>query len=179
MNHQYAIQQQMMRSSVTVVSSSNGVVCPKPHRVSRFNTALYDPVCPLQWHVSQQQETCDAKAVNELLDIILAKGVNADGVEKQSAASAAGLVSSSPPFFSGSPPSRVSNPLIQDARFGHEVVTVSPRAVSIPSGLGSSPSSARMGGCVRDNFANNPAVRVEGFDCFNRNRRIGSIPTFA
>ncbi|GAA0152220.1 hypothetical protein LIER_10753 [Lithospermum erythrorhizon] len=175
MNHQYAAEKMMQCS----VSSSNGLVCPKPRRVSRFNTNLYDPGLPLQWHVSQQQEACDAKAANELLDIILAKGGDGDGVEQPAAATAAQLASS-PPFFSGSPPSRVSNPVIQDARFGHEVVPLSPRALSIPSGLGSSPSpSARMGGCVRANFANNPVVRVEGFDCFNRDRRVGSIPALA
>lgn len=94
-------------------------------------------------------------------------------------------VASSPPFFSGSPPSRVSNPLIQDARFGDEKVNpISPRAIPIPSGLTGSPSStssaARMsGGCVRANFGNNPAVRIEGFDCLDRDRRNCSIPALA
>lgn len=96
-------------------------------------------------------------------------------------------VASSPPFFSGSPPSRVSNPLIQDARFGDEkVAPISPRAIPIPSGLTGSPSSTssaaapRMsGGCVRANFGNNPAVRIEGFDCLDRDRRNCSIPALA
>lgn len=95
--------------------------------------------------------------------------------------SSAAQVASSPPFFCGSPPSRVSNPLIQDARFGDEKVTpVSPRAIPIPSGMASSPSaSTRKGGCVRVNFGNNPAVRVEGFDCLDRDRRNCSIPALA
>ena len=90
-------------------------------------------------------------------------------------------VASSPPFFSGSPPSRVSNPLIQDARFGDEKVNpISPPTVSVPSGLSSSPSSsARKGGCIRANFGNNPAVRIEGFDCLDRDRRNCSIPALA
>ncbi|KAI5677622.1 hypothetical protein M9H77_08572 [Catharanthus roseus] len=103
------------------------------------------------------------------------------GVVSPSVADPIKSLPSSPPFFCGSPPSRVSNPLIQDARFGDERVTpVSPRAIPIPSGLGASPSSARMsGGCVRANFGNNPAVRIEGFDCLDRDRRNCSIPALA
>ncbi|XP_027100356.1 uncharacterized protein [Coffea arabica] len=152
------------------------VVCPKPRRVGGLNPAMADPIRPLRWHVSHQQEVCDAKAGAELLDIILAKG--GYGTEQPSCTQAA----SSPPFFSGSPPSRVSNPLIQDARFGDERVTpVSPRAIPIPSGLASSPSSSarKAGGCVRANFGNNPAVRIEGFDCLDRDRRNCSIPALA
>lgn len=86
----------------------------------------------------------------------------------------------SPPFFCGSPPSRVSNPLIQDARFGDEKISpISPLSM-IPnptSGMSSPSSSARKGGC---NYGNKPAVRVEGFDCLDRdNRRNCSIPALA
>lgn len=91
-------------------------------------------------------------------------------------------VASSPPFFSGSPPSRVANPLIQDARFGDEKLTPFPSLAPIPppSGLSSpTSSSARKGGCVRANFGNKPAVRVEGFDCMDRDRRNCSIPALA
>ncbi|CAI9756067.1 unnamed protein product [Fraxinus pennsylvanica] len=152
------------------------VVCPKPRRVGLIQAATAfngPPTGPLRWHSSHQLEACDAKAGNELLDIIFAKGgFGAD----QSVAQ----VASSPPFFSGSPPIRVSNPLIQDARFGDEKVTpVSPRAIPTPSGLASSPSSTRKVGCVRANFGNSPAVRIEGFDCLDRDRRNCSIPALA
>ncbi|KAL3501719.1 hypothetical protein ACH5RR_036168 [Cinchona calisaya] len=154
------------------------VVCPKPRRVvpGFNNPAITDHIRPLRWHVSHQQEVnYDAKAGAELLDIILAKG--GYGAEQPYTQAA-----SPPPFFCGSPPSRVSNPLIQDARFGDEKVTpVSPRAIPIPSGLASSPSSSarKGGGCVRANFGNNPAVRIEGFDCLDRDRRNCSIPALA
>ncbi|KAL3510782.1 hypothetical protein ACH5RR_030183 [Cinchona calisaya] len=156
------------------------VVCPKPRRFGSFNHAVVtDSIRPLRWHVSHQQEVCDAKAGADLLDIILAKG--GYGAEQPSLSCT--QVASSPPFYSGSPPSRVSNPLIQDARFGDEKVTpVSPRAIPIPSGLAStSPSSSarKAGGCVRANFGNNPAVRIEGFDCLDRDRRNRSIPALA
>lgn len=95
------------------------------------------------------------------------------------------VVTSSPPFFCGSPPSRAANPLIQDARFGDENFSpLSPPSwVVVPaaaSGLPPSPSSsARKGGCVRANFGNNPVVRIEGFDCLDRDRRNCSIPALA
>ncbi|KAL2546450.1 hypothetical protein Fot_15683 [Forsythia ovata] len=176
MNH-CTIQQSTFAACEEMKGKKEAVVCPKPRRVGLIHaaTAFNDPCStrPLRWHSSHQLEACDAKAGNELLDIILAKGgFGAD----QSVAQ----VASSPPFFSGSPPSRVSNPLIQDARFGDEKVTpVSPRAIPTPSGLAPSPSSTRKGGCVRANFGNSPAVRIEGFDCLDRDRRNCSIPALA
>ena len=129
--------------------------------------------------ISYQPEGFESKAGPELLDIIFSsKGVsdhNTSGAQ----------LASSPPFFSGSPPSRVSNPLIQDARFGDEKASpVSPRSMipnPMSSGVSSANSaSARKGGCLRANFGNKPAVRVEGFDCLDRdNRRNCSIPTLA
>ncbi|KAL3636077.1 hypothetical protein CASFOL_020624 [Castilleja foliolosa] len=152
------------------------VVCPKPRRLGLLHATLNEPsyLRPLKWNSSHHQEFFDAKAGNELLDILLAKGNNCGGADQS-----ATPIASSPPFFCGSPPSRVSNPLIQDSRFGDEKCTpVSPRAIPTPSGL--SPSSARKpGGCVRANFGHNSAVRVEGFDCLDRDRRNCSIPALA
>ncbi len=85
---------------------------------------------------------------------------------------------SSPPYFCGSPPSRSVNPLIQDARFGDE--KVAPSVIPSPSGVSSPSSSSRKGGCVRMKYGLKPAaVRVEGFDCLNRDRQNSSIPAFA
>ncbi|KAL8035185.1 hypothetical protein ABFX02_12G080600 [Erythranthe guttata] len=166
------------------VEKKEKVVCPKPRRLGVINTITHDYAFarPLRWHVSHQQEDYDAKAGNELLDIILAKG---NSGKDQSIPQ----IASSPPFFSGSPPSRVSNPLIKDTRFGDDkinplsprVITPTPAPAPAPSGATapSPSSSARKGGCVRANFGNNPAVRVEGFDCLDRDRRNCSIPALA
>ncbi|XP_061339458.1 uncharacterized protein LOC133286120 [Gastrolobium bilobum] len=157
------------------------VICPKPRRVGLFNFAVTDhPARALRWHLSCQAEPCDSKSSgSNPLDTILTKEGDCD-IEQSCP-----LVASSPPFFCGSPPSRVANPLIQDARFGDENFSpLSPSSwVVIPSpssGLPPSPSSsARKGGCVRSNFGSNPAVRVEGFDCLDRDRRNCSIPALA
>ncbi|XP_010263832.1 PREDICTED: uncharacterized protein LOC104601984 isoform X2 [Nelumbo nucifera] len=161
------------RSSFSISERKDLVVCPKPRRLGLLNHAINDSIRPLRWHFSQP-DFCESKAGTELLDIILTKG--SYGVE-QSAAQAA----SSPPFFCGSPPTRATNPLIQDARFGEEKLTsLAPVPIPTPSGLSSSPSSsARKGGCVRATFGNNPAVRIEGFDCLDRDRRSCSIPAVA
>ncbi|KAF8407812.1 hypothetical protein HHK36_006948 [Tetracentron sinense] len=178
MNH-CAIQQnayaacEEMRSCVPISDRKDPVFCPKPRRLGHLNPTINDPIRPLRWNLSYQTEICDSKAGTELLDIILSKG--GYGAEQSPT-----QVASSPPFFCGSPPSRAANPLTQDARFREEKITpVSP--IPIPSGLSSSPSSsARKGGCVRTKFGHKPAaVRVEGFDCLDRDRRNRGIPAVA
>ncbi|WOH13361.1 hypothetical protein DCAR_0832871 [Daucus carota subsp. sativus] len=166
-----------MRSSVAVAVSVSDkrdtVVCPKPRRVGLINSFVDEPLRPVRWPMSHQSDFCESKAGNELLDIILSKGGYT--VEQSST-----QASSPPSFFCGSPPSRVSNPLIQDARFGDEVNQVSPWAVPIQPGMPASPSaSSRKGACGRANFGNKPVVRIEGFDCLDRNSRHCSIPTMA
>ncbi|XVF44165.1 hypothetical protein PTKIN_Ptkin02bG0098800 [Pterospermum kingtungense] len=155
------------------------MVCPKPRRLGLLNNSFNDhPVRSLRWQLSHQAELCDSKAGSDLLDMILTKG--GCGVEQTCT-----QVASSPPFFCGSPPSRVANPLIQDAKFGDEkIITPLSQLSSIPppSGLSSSSpssSSSRKGGRVRVNFGNKPAVRVEGFDCLDRDRRNCGIPALA
>ncbi|PWA98157.1 hypothetical protein CTI12_AA022050 [Artemisia annua] len=179
----FASSRDEMRSSVSLsVTFDNGepMVCPKPRRLSLFSSTANEPVRPLRWQMCYQSEGFESKAGPELLDIIFSsKGVS------DHTSGAATQLASSPPFFSGSPPSRVSNPLIQDARFGDEKASpVSPRSMipnPMSSGVSSAnSSSARKGGCLRANFGNKPAVRVEGFDCLDRdNRRSCSIPTLA
>ncbi|KAJ4961216.1 hypothetical protein NE237_021126 [Protea cynaroides] len=166
------------RNAVSISDRKDAVVCPKPRRLGGFNHMVHD-ARPLRWQLSSHQaELCDSKAGSELLDIILTKG--GYGAEQST------HVASSPPFFCGSPPSRAANPLIQDARFGDEKLTSSslllaPVPVPVSSGLAPSPSSsARNGGCARMKFGPKPAaVRIEGFDCLDRDRRNCSIPAVA
>nr|ADK13071.1 conserved hypothetical protein 14 [Hevea brasiliensis] len=138
------------RGLVSIFDSKGPVVCPKPRRVGILAN---NPSRPLRWHMSHQAEMCDSKAGAELLDIILMK--DGHGTEQS------------------------ANPVIQDARFGDEKLTpVSPLLIPSPSSL-SSPTS-RKGGCVRMKFGLKPAaVRVEGFDCLNRDRQNSSIPAMA
>ncbi|XXG83778.1 hypothetical protein AAC387_Pa10g1459 [Persea americana] len=161
-----------MRNTVSISDRRDTVVCPKPRRLGLLGNGFNDPIRPLRWHLSHQPESTDSKAGMELLDIILTKGgYGSDQPMSQ--------VASSPPFFCGSPPSRAANPLVHDARFGEEKLPVP--SLPIPSGLSmspSTPSSARKG-CVRSKFGPTAAtVRVEGFDCLDRdrqNRRISAV----
>ncbi|VVA94485.1 unnamed protein product [Arabis nemorensis] len=169
-------------SSSSVVERDQTVVCPKPRRIGLRNpTTIYEqqhhPSRSLRCYFSHQVELCESKAETDILDIILTKedgyGGGGEQVHKQ-------VLDSRSPFLCGSPPSRVSNPLTQDARFRDEITLVSS---PIPTPLGlppSSPSSSgRKGGCVRGNFGNSPAVRIEGFDCLDRDSRNCSIPALA
>lgn len=164
-----------MRSPVSVSDWRDSVVCPKPRRLGLLAHAVTDPIRSLRWQISHQAEACDSKAGIELLDIILAKGAHgSDGTM--------GQVASSPPFFCGSPPSRAPNPLVHDARFGDEKLTPL-TAPPTPAGKSSSPStssSSARKGCVRTKFGLAPAaVRIEGFDCLDRDRRSCRISAVA
>ncbi|XP_057528681.1 uncharacterized protein LOC130807484 [Amaranthus tricolor] len=170
------VSREEMNGFVSITDRRDLVVCPKPRRVG---VHINDPSRPHRWYLGHHSELSDSRAGSELLDIILSKGVH--GAERSST-----QVASSPPFFCGSPPSRVSNPLIQDVRFREEKQLIPPFSplpsspIQPVSGSASSPnSSSRKGGCVRANFGNNPAVRVEGFDCLDRDRRNCSIPALA
>jgi hypothetical protein len=136
----------------------DSVICPKPRRLGISNpwvVAHHDIIRPQRLSLNHQAEIGDSKAGAELLDIILTKG----RCEKLGS-----IVASSPPFFCGSPPSRASNPVIQDARFGDERIQPPFYVVAPPS-----PSSHISG---RMKFGHTPAaVRVEGFDCLSRDRR--------
>ncbi|KAF8052616.1 hypothetical protein N665_1533s0002 [Sinapis alba] len=141
------------------------VVCPKPRRIALRNHSHHHhhPARSLRCYFSHQQlEVCESEAETDILDIILTK----DGYGTK-------ILDSPSPFLCGSPPSRVANPLTQDARFRDELSPV-------PTPLGQPQSSSgRQGGCVRGNFSNRPVVRIEGFDCLDRDSRNCSIPALA
>ncbi|KAA8542706.1 hypothetical protein F0562_023795 [Nyssa sinensis] len=151
---------EMMGPSISV---SDSVVCPKPRRLGLLNPSMNDQIRPSRWQINHQAEICDSKAGTELLEIILTKGNY--GAEKSNI-----HVASSPPFFCGSPPSRASNPVIQDAQFGIEK----------HSPLAPAPIQASSSSCVRMKFGQKPAaVRIEGFDCLSHDRRNCSISAVA
>ncbi|KVH89156.1 hypothetical protein Ccrd_008860 [Cynara cardunculus var. scolymus] len=136
----------------------NDVVCPRPRRVDRLNLYVNDSIISRssprwqQYYAIDGSDLCDSEAGTHLLDLIFTKEcfVAADRASN--------------PFFCGSPPSRASNPLIQDARFANE----NPWPLS--TGFEVSPSSSAR---ARVKFGQMPApVTVEGF-----NRR--GISTFA
>uniref|UniRef100_A0A0A9CM22 Uncharacterized protein n=1 Tax=Arundo donax TaxID=35708 RepID=A0A0A9CM22_ARUDO len=149
-------------ASAAAGDARSPLFCPKPRR----------PVAPLRCH--QSGSYSDAGAGMDLLDLLLSKG-------EESGLSAA---SPQPPLFCGSPPRRASNPVVHDSRFGMDCPPMSmpmpalpvaaPMAASRPTPRPSaapsmSPRSAA--GCARTRFAFQPAaVRVEGFDCLDRNR---------
>ncbi|KAF8022527.1 hypothetical protein BT93_F0138 [Corymbia citriodora subsp. variegata] len=149
------------------------VVCPKPRRFGLLNQSMDDPIRPLRRHFNHLAEVGDSTAGTELLDIILTKG--GYGGERSAAP-----VASSPPFFCGSPPCRVSNPVIQDAQFGTEQFIPSSPAPPSPSSLSARKAGGGGGGSVRMKVGHKPAaVRIEGFDCLGRDRRNCSISALA
>lgn len=157
-----------MRGFVSVSDRRESVVCPKPRRVGVLSNNPFRP------QISHRSEICKSKAAAELLDLILKK--EDYELEPQSPMA----IASTPPFFAGSPPRRAENPLVQDARFRDEKITpIMALPAMSPSGLPSPSASARKG-CARMKFGLKPAaVRVEGFDCLNRDSKNSSIPAVA
>ncbi|EOA38616.1 hypothetical protein CARUB_v10010468mg [Capsella rubella] len=157
-----------MRRNAAVNDRRDAVICPKPRRVGVLN---HHSSRSLRWQLNHQMELCESNSGSEILDFILAKGGCGDQDQTMT----------SPLFFTGSPPSRVSNPLTKDSLFRQELLAVAPQAPSTPRGTQPQPpSSPRNGSCVRAaaSFGNNPQVRVVGFDCDRRSRNR-SISTLA
>ncbi|KAJ6718766.1 hypothetical protein OIU79_006603 [Salix purpurea] len=177
MNH-CAIQQnafstrEEIRSSVSVPVSDrrDPVVCPKPRRLGLLNN---HPARSIRFQLRLKKSgpgpiaTAKISTVKEFIADVFGPSINL-------------AASSPPPFFCGSPPSRVANPLIQDARFGDEKFSPPSPVTPIPPTMGLSSSlSPRKGGLVRANFGNKPGVIIEGFDCLDRDRRNCRIPALA
>jgi len=120
-------------------------------------------------------ELCESNSGSEILDFILTKGGGGGGEQDQTR-----TVMTPPLFFTGSPPSRVSNPLTKDSLFREELLMVASPSPSTPRATKPQPpSSPRNGSCVMaaTSFGNNPVVRVVGFDCDRRssNRSISTL----
>ncbi|PIN23734.1 hypothetical protein CDL12_03549 [Handroanthus impetiginosus] len=122
------------------------VVCPKTRRVRPSN--FTNSTVPFRFHLRNDVVVFDSKPVAELLDPIFHK----EGFEGEHCA----IVSSSPPFFLGSPPCRAPNPLVHDAHFRIENLSTT---VPSPYDSGKRPSAHS-----KVKFGNKQAVvRVEGF----------------
>nr|XP_011464112.1 PREDICTED: uncharacterized protein LOC101315339 isoform X2 [Fragaria vesca subsp. vesca] len=172
-HHQLPLKLQETSSALSVCeemrTARDSVVCPQPRRFGLRNATFHDPVRSLRWHLGHQGELCDSKAASDALDSILTKGVEPFSFTE---------IGSPHPFFNGSPPGRVANPLIRDDRFGSETLTpVSP--LSPVSSSSPSSSTRSGGGFVRAIFGSKPTVRVEGFDCLDRDSRNCRIPSLA
>ncbi|KAH7352433.1 hypothetical protein KP509_19G044800 [Ceratopteris richardii] len=120
-------------------SADEKIICPKPQRVAVSNLRSVDAIKPMR-HVRSMSpvERDGSDAGCEILDIFL---------RKSSPFAAFGC---SPPIFSGSPPSRATNPLVRDTQFLRSHYPTVDRQVSVPSNVPAKPA---------------PIVRVEGFDC--------------
>ncbi|KAK5824360.1 hypothetical protein E1A91_A06G054100v1 [Gossypium mustelinum] len=158
-----------MRGLIAVTGHQKGgaVVCPKPRRIGVPAINLNKP---WRFHTNHQADVSDSISGVDPLDIIL---VNKDlGTEQEQS------IASTPPYFWGSPPSRSANPLVQDVRFGDERLGHALWTLQTPS-LSSS-SSAGKGERIKMKFGLTSAtVRVEGFDCLNRDGQNSRIPATA
>ncbi|XP_010532239.1 PREDICTED: uncharacterized protein LOC104808279 [Tarenaya hassleriana] len=163
------------------------VICPKPRRIGLFRNPAtvhdhyyhHHPVRSPRCHFSHQMELCESKEEIDILDMILdgfgREVEDEDEAHTQVIGEPEDGFSTPPPFFCGSPPSRVANPLTKDARFIDDIgITMIQQ-----------PPSPRKG-CIRGNFrkvsadaAAAAAVRIEGFDCLDRDSRNCSIATLA
>ncbi|KAG0499082.1 hypothetical protein HPP92_003773 [Vanilla planifolia] len=85
---------------------------------------------------SPKQDPCGSKAGIDFLEFFLSKGAESPSMPL--------------PFFCGSPPTRSSNPVVHDARFGEDRPVLSLPSPKLGLTVGGSPLSPRnSGGCSR------------------------------
>ncbi|KAL1216310.1 hypothetical protein V5N11_030549 [Cardamine amara subsp. amara] len=157
-----------MRRNSAVSDRRNAVICPKPRRVGVLNHLSSRP---LRWQLSNQLESCESNSGSEILDLILAK--SGGGEEDPTR-----TVMTPPLFFTGSPPSRVSNPLTKDSLFREGLLAVANPPLTPRATKPQPPNSPRNGGGGGGSGGGcSPAVRVVGFDCERRsnNRSISTL----
>ncbi|KAL0920985.1 hypothetical protein M5K25_008008 [Dendrobium thyrsiflorum] len=127
-------------------SGDRPVICPKPRRTAAGDLG--------GWTLARLADPSDSVPANDLLHILLPKMVG-EPVEQS------GPIQS---FFCGSPPTRSTNPIVLDTRFG-EAIPVQPVQSSTKPGS----SDPQIGlDRTRHNLTAN-VIRIEGFDCLNRN----------
>lgn len=199
-----------VRGAFAVVSDRNhSVICPKPRRLAPLPPVVVPvrPVSRLPSYQSDLLDRCDTEAGSSLVGIFLPKvrfsvflcKWEMDGDREnfpccccsslyrwhtcvifylQGGRQDQNQVASSPSFFCGSPPSCVPNPVVLDSRFGEDHPPVP--IMHLPVVQSTSPAPAWKG-CASAKFSYKPAaLRVEGFDCLNRDgRSCSSIKAMA
>lgn len=126
-------------------SSEEKIICPKPQRVAVTTLRSADFIKPIRQLRSMSPIALDGSDAGcEIMEIFLSKNSHGESPK----------FGCSPPYFSGSPPSRAANPLVRDTQFLHpHVYPVAAPQAKVPTG----PSHRAS-----------PSVRVEGFDCSGR-----------
>eukprot|EP00250_Pteridium_aquilinum_P014425 c21979_g1_i3 orf=210-725(+) len=124
-------------------SSEEKIICPKPQRVAVATIRSTDFIKPIRQLRSMSPVAVDGSDAGcEILEIFLSKNSCGDSPR----------FGCSPPYFTGSPPSRAANPLVRDTQFlhPHAYPVVATSQAKVPT---ASPHRA------------SPSVRIEGFDC--------------
>ncbi|KAK4804695.1 hypothetical protein SAY86_004512 [Trapa natans] len=146
-----------IRGLFSILGPKDSIVCPMPRRAT---LSPFSSLWPMKYNMSHEIEQCNSEAGLELLDPL----AKLDSVVDMDHASEIA------PLFSGSPPSRAINPLIQDAKFKYEasnLFTVFPDVSQ--QGLPSPPLYGHNGYMRRPTKAKPPAsVRIEGFNILGR-----------
>ncbi|KAG6484870.1 hypothetical protein ZIOFF_053395 [Zingiber officinale] len=157
-------------------------ICPKHRRMAPLPSVAV-PVRPLRRIPSNHLdllEPCDPEAGAVFPGFLLPKA-SFFSFPPSKGEGAENSVPSYPSFFCGSPPSRVANPVVFDSRFGEDRPPVPVgHFPAIQSSL-SAPILPAQKGCPSAKISYEPArVRIEGFDCLNRDRqRCNSITAVA
>lgn len=148
-------------------SAEEKIICPKPQRVTVTSFRSVEFIKPIRQLKSVSPTAVDGSDVGcEIMEIFRSKNCHGDSPK----------IGRSPPYFSGSPPSRATNPLVQDTQFLH------PHAYPRATPQLSPPKKFSTSGSLRAS----PSVRIEGFECSSgrgfecTGRDVGRrVPAFA
>lgn len=126
-------------------SPRSEVICPQPHRATRV-PCLINTLTRVSSKTKGTKSIYRVDCAPEILDLLLNQDYDSD----------------TDGFFSGSPPMRTNNPVIQDAQFVKQSSAASLR--NSPSGNPARRVERGSPTCG-SSFGGNPKVRIEGFAC--------------